>query len=439
MMKMKRLFLSGLLLSVALAANAQGQTAPTTPATATTQTDAEITPNRVSGDVMAINAGANGLSLKTAAGHDVVVVFDDKTTFLRAQPGATKLEGATKIALADVSVGDRVLALGRVAADQKSVPARYLVVMTKADIARKQEHDRAEWQRRGVLGVVTAVNPAAREATISVRSREGVTPVVVAASDKTQVRRYAPDTVRFADAKTSSFAELKVGDQLRALGERSPDGSRFTPEEVVAGSFRTLLGTVSSVDVATNQIKITNTQTKQPMSVVVSADSNLRRLPPMLAEMMARRAQGGGSGASGGFERPGGGGSEGRRTPPAAASSSPSLGAGNAGNTPTGGGRGPGAGGMRRAGGGGFDVQDMLERLPTASLAELKPGDVILVASTAGTDPTRVTAITLLAGADALLNMMQAQGQRPAGSGPGSAAGISSGLPAGIDIGIGLP
>ncbi len=94
---------------------------------------------------------------------------------------------------------------------------------------------------------------------------------------------------------------------------------------------------------------------------------------------------------------------------------------------------------MRRAGGGGFDVQDMLERLPTASLAELKPGDVILVASTAGTDPTRVTAITLLAGADALLNMMQAQGQRPAGSGPGSAAGISSGLPAGIDIGIGLP
>ena len=266
------------------------------------------------------------------------------------------------------------------------------------------------------------------------RSREGVAPLVIAASDKTQVRRYAPDTVRFADAKMSSFAELKVGDQLRALGERSADGARFTPEEVVAGSFRTLLGTVTSVDAATNQIKITNTQTKQPMSVVISADSNLRRLPPMMAEMMARRGQGGGPGAGGGFGRPGGGSGEGRRTPP------PVPGVGNAGETTAGNGGGPGAGGMRRAGGGGgFDVQDMLERLPSASLAELKPGDVILVASTAGADPTRVTAITLLAGADALLTMMQAQGQRPAGGGPASAAGISSGLPAGIDIGIGLP
>ncbi len=85
-------------------------------------------------------------------------------------------------------------------------------------------------------------------------------------------------------------------------------------------------------------------------------------------------------------------------------------------------------------GGGGGDLSEMLERLPEVSIAELKPGDTLLISSTAGSDPSRVTAIHLIAGADALINMMQ---QRRAISGPNMAGTGMSGL--GIDFGIGLP
>ena len=85
-------------------------------------------------------------------------------------------------------------------------------------------------------------------------------------------------------------------------------------------------------------------------------------------------------------------------------------------------------------GGGGFDVQEMIERLPQVQLAELKPGDVVIVSSTMGNDPTRATAITILAGAEPILMAMQS-GPRQAGPG----AGTSSGLPAGLDLGIGIP
>jgi hypothetical protein len=61
---------------------------------------------------------------------------------------------------------------------------------------------------------------------------------------------------------------------------------------------------------------------------------------------------------------------------------------------------GPG-GGMGR--GGAFDMQQMLERMPALTLAELKAGDALIIASTAGTDSGQVTAITLLAGVEPIL------------------------------------
>ena len=413
---MKKHFLTFAIAALALSLSYASAQTPATGASATTtaaQTqqqpaDPEITPNRALGDVLAINAGAKDLSLRTKAGNNVLVVLNDATVIMRTQPGATNVEGATKITLADISVGDRVLAMGRTADDRKTIPARIVVVMTKADIAKKHERDRAEWQRRGILGTVTALNPATKEITVSASTPEGLKPLVVeTAGEKVVFRRYAPDSVKFADAKSSSFAEVKVGDRLRALGERSADGTRFTPEEVVSGSFRQLVGTVTAVDAATNEIKIT-TQDKRPLTIVVNNDSNLRRLPPQMAQFMAQRAAGGGGNGQGGG-RPAGG----------------EAGAGG------------GGGGQRRmmgGGGGRFDPQEMLERMPQLTLAELKAGDMIVVSSTQGADPTRMTAIALVAGMDAVINAIAA---RPAT--PNIGGGQDLGMPGGIDLGIGLP
>ena len=373
--------------------------------------DAGITPNRVIGEVKAIDATSKQLIVKTDAGTLVTATLNDTTQFMRVAPGETNLTNAAKITFADVAEGDRVMAMGKVSDDKKSVPTRAVIVMTKADIAKKQDAERAEWRRRGILGVVSALNPATKEITISSRSMAGVQSVIIPVSDKVEMRRYAPDSIKFGDAKNSTFAELQVGDQLRALGERAPDGTRFTPEKVVTGAFRTVAGTVTAIDPATGEVKITEAEKKQALTIVVKLDAVLRRFP---SEM--------GGGGMMMMQRPSGGTPAGGQAPAGATQGVPPAG-GAAGG-------GPGRGG-------GFNVQDMLERLPTVTLAEVKPGEMIIVSSTKGADPTRLTAISLLSGAEPFLAMLAARQPQPtAGSAPNPAGGLGN---SGIQFGIGLP
>jgi hypothetical protein len=408
--------------------NAQGQSAQPSPAATT---DAGITANGVIGEVTAIDAGARHLTVKTDAGASVTVTLNEKTAYLRLAPGEKTLTNAVKIQLTDVAVGDRVWARGRVAEDQRSVPAIALVVMTKADIARKQEHDRAEWRRRGVAGIVTALNPETKEITLSMRGRGEATPIIISTAGSVDFRRYAPDSVRFSDARPSSFAELKVGDQLRALGERSADGTHFTPEEIVSGSFRTIGGSVTAVNAGANEIKLKDIQTGQSVTVVVSHDSLLRRLPPEMAARLAARSSRGAR-AGGGDETANASGAP-RREQQQQQGARPS-GQGGEGR-PSGGGPGRWQNGEGRRGG--FDFQEMLEHLPALSIDELKTGDMVIVSSTVGTEASRVTAIKLVAGVDELLNAAQRRpGRQGGGGGVDSGAGFDSGP---IDFGIGLP
>lgn len=394
-----------------LTLSADGAVAQTAPAANTSQqsSDPAITPNGAIGEVKVIDAAGKQLIIKTDAGSLVTVVLNDATTYMRVAPGETTLSKATKIAFAEVGEGDRVFARGLVADDRKTVPARVVIVMNKVDIARKQEMEREEWKKRGLLGVITALKPETKEITISSRTMAGQQSIIIPVSEKVEMRRYAPDSIKFADAKTAKFDELKVGDQLRALGDRNPDGTQFTAEKVVTGSFKNAAGVVTAIDAATGEIKINDLQTKQPLTIVVKADSVLRKFPAadqMGAMMMSR---GGPGGAPAG-------------TAPGASAQAPGAG-------------GPAGGGIRM-GGGGMNMQDMLERLPTIAVADVKVGDTIIVSSTQGADPTRLTAISLISGADTLLNLLAARQQQQAG--PRPAPNPSAGL-GGVQFGIGLP
>jgi hypothetical protein len=53
------------------------------------------------------------------------------------------------------------------------------------------------------------------------------------------------------------------------------------------------------------------------------------------------------------------------------------------------------------------DLQEMFDQLPTFTLQDLKPGDVILISSTKGADPARVTAIAVVSGVGPLLQNSQ--------------------------------
>jgi len=369
--------------------------------------DPNIAAKYAIGEIKSIDAATKQLTIKTDAGSMVTISLNDKTTYKKLAPGEKSLTNATDVTFADLAEGDRVMARGTVSEDRKSVPAVQVIVMTKGDLAKKAEAERIEWRRRGVLGVITALKPEAKEITISNRTIAGTQSVVIALSDKTEMKRYAPDSIKFGDAKPSEFGELKVGDQLRALGERPADPLHFNAEKVVTGSFRTVGGVVTAVDPATGEIKINDLEKKRPLTIVIKQDAVLRRFPSEMGMM--------------GGMRPGGGGAPGAGAPPA--------GGGQPQQRPAG---GPGAGGP--GGRPGFNINDMLERLPTISIADVKVGDTIIVSSTQGVDPTRLTAISLVAGADTLLAMLA---PRPAaGQAPNPAAGLGG---SGISFGIGLP
>ena len=118
------------------------------------------------GEVTAVDAGNKQLTVKADSGVSYSVKLQDNTTFVRMPLGEKDIKKASPIALADIAAGDRVIARGNVSEEDKTVPARIIVVMTKSDLAKKHEEDRQGWQK-GVVGVVTAVNPETKEITVT--------------------------------------------------------------------------------------------------------------------------------------------------------------------------------------------------------------------------------------------------------------------------------
>jgi hypothetical protein len=369
--------------------------------------------DRVIGEVTEIDSGGKQIRVKSDAGAAVTAALDEKTLYLRVPPGEKDLKKAERITLGNVAVGDRAFVRGHMAEDQKSIAAVAVIIMTKAELAQKQEHDRDEWKRRGMAGPITAVNPETKEITITTRAREGAKTVVVEAAERVDFRRYAADSMRYADAKPSSFADLKVGDQLRVLGEKNEDGTRIKAEAILSGSFRNIAGVIKSVDAGASEITLTDLVAHKPVTVHVSPETAMRRLPPAVAAMLARRAQGGQGGQGGpGAAAPGTQApratAEGIPGPPRADGSKPGAGGPPSEQQPIAGG-----GGMRR---GGMDFQDMLEHMPALTMADLKVGDAIMLSGTNGADPTRVMAINLLAGVEPLLTAAPQGGQQIFGS-----------------------
>jgi hypothetical protein len=345
----------------------------------------------VIGEVTSIDGAGKQIKLKADDGAVYTVTLSDSTSFLRIPPGEKDVKKATKIVFSDVAVGDRALARVPLEEGATTVPARTLVIMTKADLAQKHQHDQAEWQTRGVVGTVSALNAASKEVTITTRGREPKTIVIDASA--ADFRRYALDSVKFADAKPSSFTDLQAGDIVRALGDKNADGMHLKAEELVSGAFQTLAGTVESVDAAANTVQLTNLQTKKPLVVHINQGTLLRRLDPVVAAALARRLR---PDAAGGVPGGAAGG-------PAAAGG-PGAGARPAGERPAGAAGGPG--GFRGPGGGAGangDLQQVLERMPQLTLSELKKGDAIIVSSSKGPDDSSVTAFAFVAGVEPFL------------------------------------
>jgi ribosomal protein L24 len=339
-------------------------------------------PSVVTGEVSAVSASRIDLVTKDGP---LAIVLSDKTEYKRVAADNPSLKSATAAAFGDVAVGDKLLVTGIFGTDKTKLPARSVYLMSKADITARNAKETEMWKTRGITGKVISVDPQANHIVVEMRSLAGNTNITVTPKSGAELMRYAPNSIRYDEAKKSTIGEIAAGDMLRALGDRSADGTSFTAEKVVTGAFKTVGGTVKSVDTAKNEVVITDLQSKKDMTIALSGTSLLKRFPPEMAARMAMFQGGGGV-------RPGG--QPGAPGAPA--------GGGGAGAP----GRG-GPGGMR----GGAGIDDMLDRFPTITIADLKVGDMIAVSSTKDADPTRITAIKLLAGIEPFVRAAQASGQ----------------------------
>lgn len=358
---------------------------------------------RTMGTVESISG--DSITLKAQNGATVAVTVSDTARVLRVEPGEKDLKNAVPIHLTDILVGDRILVFGRASEDAKSVTAATVIAMKKADIDAKQQQEREDWQKRGVGGLVSAVDPAAGTVTISVASFSGTKPLVIQTSNDTIFRRYAPDSVRFDDAKPSKLSEIKVGDQLRARGAKSADGSSLAAEEVVTGSFRNISGTIVAVNSAADTLTVTDLATKRPVTVKITPASEVRKLPVMIAQMMAMRMKGLAGGAGGPGQGSGAARNEGGQGQANSQSASPQAGGGQERQG------GPG-GGYGRRGNGAPDFQSMISRIPPANLSDFQKGDAVMIVSTEGSDSGAVTAITVLGGVEPILAASPNGGQQ---------------------------
>ncbi len=348
---------------------------------------------RFLGSISAING--NTLTVKTQSGETHQVTVPADAAIKRVEPGAHDLSAAVSITLGDLAVGDRVLVRVNPNSTGNPPAADQVIAIKAADVAQKQQQEREDWQQNGVGGLVKSVDAAGGVIVIASGAGVAAKTITVRTAPSTILKRYAPDSVSFDQAQPAPISAIQPGDQLRAKGDKNADGTEITANEIVSGTFKNLSGIITSIDTAGSTVSIKDLASKRPYTIHIVSDTQIRKLPEQMAQMLAVRLKG-----AGGSRRESGQGS--------AQAPARYYGQGAAGNG-------------RRAGG---DPQQFLSRIPAIQLSDLQKGQAIMVVATNGT--TDVNAIVLLSGVEPLLEAPAASDLLSSwsmGSGDAGAAG----------------
>ncbi len=351
---------------------------------------AQPTATSMVGTVAGFGTGTPSIVVKADNGQSVAARLTPDTIAQRIVPGEKDLKKAVSVQVSDVAIGDRVL----LTMDGEAGGALRIIVMSATDISKRNEADRLEWTRRGVNGIVASHK--GDEIVLKIRGLTSETQATVTVGPKTTFKKYSADSVKFSDAVEAKLADVAPGDQLRARGTKSEDGAKVQADEVVFGTFMVKGGTITAINPETKEVTVKELTGKKSLVIRLTADSQLKRMPDMAAMMI-----GGRGGPPGGM--PGG----------------------MPGGAPQGGRGMPGAPG-------GFDIGQMVERMPQARIEDLKAGETIVVSSASNAKSDHITAILLLGNAEALLQMAAASG-----GGRGGASGSMGGM-GGMGMGGGM-
>jgi hypothetical protein len=329
---------------------------------------------RYLGSITTINGDT--LTVKTDAGDVHQVQVPATASLKRVEPGQTDLTKAEPLEFGSLTVGDRVLVTLDPNATSGTPQAARIIAIKQADVAKKQEAENAVWNQ-GVHGLVKSVDASTGVIVVTTRMGPITKDVTVNTTAATVLERYAPGSVRYDEARHAPITAIQPGDQLSARGTKSADGAAIAADGVISGTFRSIPGTVISIDTAASTVTAKDLSTKKPVTVRIAADLELRRLDDNMATRIAAglkgNAAGGGRGA-------------------------------NAGGSSGGGQRSFSQGGG--AGQGRMDLETILDHAPQIQLGALKKGDAVMIVATE--DASGLSAVKLLAGVEPLLEAPEA-------------------------------
>jgi hypothetical protein len=335
----------------------------------------------VSGTVIGFRVEVLEIEIKADAGGDLAIKVGPDTEVVQVPPGERNLSKAKEARVTEIARGDRVL----VSYVRGLAEARRIVWMPAWDIEARNEAERADWQKRGISGIVASKDE--RGITIERRLPGSVDLTLITVTGATTIRKYAPDSVRFVDAVPATADEISVGDQVKARGDKSEDGKSLAADALVFGTFLSKAGTVTAVDANAGEVRIQEVPSRQPLLIRVTSGTTLKMMPDpqaMFAQMMKAQASA--------HEQP-----------------------------------------TRR-----FDIASIISELPAGKVTDIKVGTMVIVSSTKGAKPGEVTAITLMANADGIIGMAQMHGGTP-GENPLDAISRMHGGALGGPGGVNLP
>jgi len=336
-------------------------------------------PSKLVGAITAISS--NTLTVKTDVDGVHQVNVPASATIKRVAPGQKDLSAAKTIPFNSLETGDRVLVKLDPDAPAGTEEALQIIAIKQSDVALKQQKDREDWQLRGVGGLVKSVDSGSGVIVLTSGTGAAEKTITVHTTKATMLKRYAPASVRYDAALPAPINAVLAGDQLRARGTKSANDTEIAAEEVISGSFRNISGTVISLDAASSTLVVKDLATKKPLTIHIANDAQMRRLQDSAAQMLAARLKGSTTGGAASTQHRGAG------------SSSATNGGGQT--------RNGGHNGESNGQSGSGDSQQMLSNSPAIQLGDLKKGEAVMLVATAGT--TEVTAITLLAGVEPLL------------------------------------
>ena len=242
------------------------------------------------GTITAISG--NTLTVKIDANGERQVEVPSTAAIKRIAPGQKDLSTAATIPFSDLAIGDRVLVTPDPKATGPTAQALRIIAMKQSDLALKQQKDREDWQRLGVGGLVKSVDSAGGVIVLTSGSGATAKTITVHATKASILKRYAPASVQFDEAKPAPIDAIHAGDQFRARGTKNADGTEITAEEAVSGTFRNISGTIASMDSAASTLTVKDLTTKKQMTIHITAEAQMRRLPEMMARMLAARLKG---------------------------------------------------------------------------------------------------------------------------------------------------